>query len=92
MDTRETKQSVAPETQIIYIIPDGINILKSKYKIHKINLKPYIDSMLPNKEEIEKKYPYLSKKEKINMLMPSEQIREQVYRQFLAQLVRLEGK
>lgn len=39
--------------------------------------------MLPDKEEIEKKYPYLTLKEKISMLMPSEQIREQVFNQFL---------
>jgi hypothetical protein len=74
----------ADEKQYIYILPDGIDILKDKYKIYKQDIKPYIDSMLPDKDEIEKKYPYLSKKEKIKMLLPSEQIREQVYQQFLA--------
>ena len=40
--------------------------------------------MLPDKDEIERKYPYLTMKEKIKMLMPSEQIREQVHNQFLS--------
>lgn len=38
------------------------------------------------KKRLRNKYPYLSKNEKIKMLLPSEQIREQVYRQFLAEV------
>lgn len=91
-ETAENAESEIPkpaeEKQYIYILPDGIDILKDKYKIYKQDIRPYIDSMLPDKEEIEKKYPYLSKKEKIKMLLPSEQIREQVYQQFLADVTR----
>jgi len=35
--------------QFIYIIPDGINIVSDKYKIFKIDIKPYIRTLLPKK-------------------------------------------
>lgn len=83
-DSKKTANLKAVQKQYIYVIPDGIDILKDKYKILKQDIQCYIDLMLPDKDEIEKKYPYLTMKEKIKMLMPSEQIREQIHKQFLA--------
>lgn len=85
-ELREEVEEENEEHQFIYIIPDGVDLIRDKYSIYKQDIKPFVDSMLPDKEEIERKFPYLSKKEKINMLLPSEQIREQVFRQFLAEI------
>lgn len=61
LSDEEAKQD---QPQYIYIIPDGIDLITDKYKVFKQDLRAYVDNMLPNKEEIEKKYPYLSRKEK----------------------------
>lgn len=74
------------ERKCIYVIPDGVDLLNDKYRILKQDIRPYIDSMLPDKKEIEKKYSYLTEKERIKLLKPSEQIREQVFNQFLSDL------
>lgn len=74
------------EKHYIYIIPDGVDILKDKYQIFKQDIRKYIDNMLFDKEEIVKKFPYLTIKEKDKLLMPSEQMKEQVYRQFLSDI------
>ena len=83
-EAKKTSSLKTNQKQYIYVIPDGIDILKDKYRILKQDIQCYIDLMLPDKEEIERKYPYLTMKEKIKMLMPSEQIREQIHYQFLA--------
>lgn len=54
IETENDSQSQLIEQQLIYIIPDGVDVIKDKYKIYKRDIKPYIDTMLPNKEEIEK--------------------------------------
>jgi hypothetical protein len=54
IETENESQNAFIDKQLIYIIPDGIDIIKDKYKIYKRDIKPYIDNMLPNKEEIEK--------------------------------------
>jgi hypothetical protein len=54
VETENESQNAINDKQLIYIIPDGVDIIKDKYKIYKRDIKPYIDNMLPNKEEIEK--------------------------------------
>ncbi|CAI2363998.1 unnamed protein product [Moneuplotes crassus] len=70
----------------IYIIPDGINILKDKYQVFKIDIQPYVNSLLPKPRK--RKYHYRRKKrEPRKELHPlSEGIKRQVFKQFLADL------
>mmetsp|Transcript_26225 Transcript_26225/g.26125 ORF Transcript_26225/g.26125 Transcript_26225/m.26125 type:complete len:172 (-) Transcript_26225:68-583(-) len=66
----------------IYIIPDGVNIIKDKYKIFKADIQPYLNSLLPKR--VKKKFEHRKKKEPKKEKQPlSDMIKQQVFKQFL---------
>jgi len=82
---------VADEKHYIYLIPDGIDLVKDNYKIYKEDIMPYIRATgwLP-KTDIEKKSRFsLSQQQYSETPRPdgdSEQILEQAFSQLLADL------